>query len=60
MTGPVALLLRLFGRVPIAAVCFLLGAVLSRYGWLSAGRSSARDPEETLATRRARSGGHLL
>jgi Polysulphide reductase, NrfD len=55
MTGPVALLLRLFGRVPIAAVFFLLGAVLSRYGWLHAGRFSARDPEETLATQRARS-----
>jgi hypothetical protein len=52
MTGPVALLLRLFGQVPIAAVCFLLGAVLSRYGWLAAGRSSAHDPEELLATQR--------
>ncbi len=53
MTGPVPLLLRLFGRVPIAAVCFLLGAVLSRYGWLLAGRFSALDPEEALATQRA-------
>jgi formate-dependent nitrite reductase membrane component NrfD len=56
MTGPVALLLRLVGRVPIAAVCFLLGAVLSRYGWLSAGRLSALDPGEALAAQRARSG----
>lgn len=49
LTGPVALILRIFGRVPIAAVCFLIGAVLSRYGWVFAGRSSARDPEETIA-----------
>lgn len=55
LTGPVALLQRLFGRAPIAAVGFLLGAVLSRYGWLSAGRSSALDPGELLATQRARS-----
>ncbi len=53
MTGPVPLLLRLYGRVPIAAVCLLLGAVLSRYGWLFAGRFSALDPAETIATQRA-------
>ena len=27
------------------------GAVLSRYGWLHAGRMSARDPEETRTAR---------
>jgi len=36
----------------VADICFLLGAVLSRYGWLHAGRASARDPEETLAAQR--------
>jgi len=51
-TGPVALALRLGGWVPVAAVTFLAGAVLSRYGWLDAGRASARDPEETLAVQR--------
>jgi hypothetical protein len=51
-TGPATLALRLLGWVPPAAVCFLLGAVLSRYGWLQAGRASARDPEETLAVQR--------
>jgi hypothetical protein len=48
-TGPGTVALRLLGWVPAAAVCFLLGAVLSRYGWLHAGRASARDPAETLA-----------
>jgi hypothetical protein len=48
-TGPATLMLRIMGWREVAAVCFLLGAVLSRYGWLHAGRASARDPEETLA-----------
>jgi hypothetical protein len=44
--------LRLFGYVPVAAVCFVVGAVLSRYGWVFAGRFSAGDPEETIAAQR--------
>jgi len=51
-TGPATLVLRAVGWREVAAVCFLLGAVLSRYGWLHAGRASARDPEETLAAQR--------
>lgn len=51
-TGPATLVLRAVGWTEVAAVCFLLGAVLSRYGWLHAGRVSARDPEETLAVQR--------
>jgi hypothetical protein len=51
-TGPATLVLRIAGWTEAAAVCFLLGAVLSRYGWLHAGRASARDPEETLAAQR--------
>ena len=51
-TGPATLVLRAVGWTEVAAVCFLLGAVLSRYGWLHAGRVSARDPEETLAAQR--------
>jgi formate-dependent nitrite reductase membrane component NrfD len=50
LTGPVPLILRIFDLVPIAGVCFLVGAVSSRYGWVLAGRFSARDPEETIAT----------
>ena len=48
-TGPATLVFRALGWMEVAAVCFLAGAVLSRYGWLHAGRVSARDPEETLA-----------
>jgi hypothetical protein len=48
-TGPVALIARLLGWVPLAPLVFLIGAILSRYGWLAAGRFSARDPEETFA-----------
>lgn len=42
LAGPVSLLLRLFGQIPYAAAAFLLGAVLSRFGWLAAGRRSVR------------------
>ena len=50
LTGPVPLVMRIVGWVPIAAVCFLIGAVSSRYGWVLAGRFSARDPTETIAS----------
>ena len=52
LTGPVPLIARIFGWVPVAAVCFLIGAVSSRYGWVLAGRFSARDPEEVIATQK--------
>lgn len=50
LTGPVPLVARIFGWVTIAGICFLIGAVSSRYGWIFAGRLSARDTEETIAT----------
>jgi formate-dependent nitrite reductase membrane component NrfD len=52
LTGPGALLLRLAGVVPAAAVALIAGAILSRYGWLLAGHHSALDPEETLSAQR--------
>ena len=52
MTGPVSLVLRLSGFITAAAACFVIGAICSRYGWLLAGRASARDPEETLSAQR--------
>src|SRR5262245_61952922 len=54
LTGPVVFVLLLLGLVPVAAGGFLLGAVLSRYGWVLAGRFSASDPEETIAMQRPR------
>ena len=44
LTGLVPLVFRLAGQVPAAAICFLIGALCSRYGWLAAGRENARTP----------------
>jgi hypothetical protein len=49
LTGPVSLILRLLSWVPLAAACLLTGALVSRYGWISAGRASAGDLRETVA-----------
>lgn len=48
LSGPLALALRLSGLVPAAAVSFVLGALLSRFGWIMAGRASALDPAAAL------------
>jgi formate-dependent nitrite reductase membrane component NrfD len=50
LEGPVALAVRiLWGRLPagreVAAICFLVGALLSRYAWIWAGHASGQDPE---------------
>jgi polysulfide reductase-like protein len=55
--GPVSLLLRIFAAsVPggrrAAAVAFLVGALVSRYGWILAGHSSARDPQALFELQR--------
>jgi hypothetical protein len=48
LTGPVPLVLRILfarsfaGRL-VASICFILGALLSRYAWIAAGRASSRD-----------------
>jgi hypothetical protein len=52
LSGPLALLLRAFGLVPLAGISFLLGALLTRFGWLSAGQVCACDPEAVLAAQR--------
>lgn len=52
LAGPVALGLRLGGLVPWAAGAFLAGALLSRFGWVAAGRASGRDPEAVFAAER--------
>jgi hypothetical protein len=46
LTGPASLVLRVAGLLALAAACFVIGAVISRYGWLAAGRFSARDPDQ--------------
>jgi len=57
LAGPGSLALRLAGWVPAAAAAFLLGALVSRYAWLEAGRASGVDPEATLAAQATPSGG---
>ena len=52
LAGPIPLALRFFGAVPLAAISFLLGALISRFGWLAVGRISGRDPESVFASQR--------
>ena len=52
LTGPLSLALRFFGVIPLAAISFLLGALVSRFGWLAAGKISARDPEAVFASQK--------
>lgn len=50
LAGPGALVLYLLGLPLAGAGTFLVGALVSRFGWLAAGRASARDPEATFAS----------
>jgi formate-dependent nitrite reductase membrane component NrfD len=52
LTGPIALVLRFFGAIPLAAISFLLGALVSRFGWLAVGKISGRDPEAVFASQK--------
>src|SRR6267142_856322 len=50
LAGPVSLLLRIFwaqnsGARQAAALCFIAGALITRYAWIAAGRVSSRDPQ---------------
>jgi hypothetical protein len=49
LNGPIALVLRLIGLIPLAAVAFLLGALISRFGWIAVGKVSGCDPEAVFA-----------
>jgi len=58
LAGPVSLLLRIFwGHSPgvryLAALCFIAGALISRYAWVAAGRVSSRDPQALFQIQRA-------
>jgi formate-dependent nitrite reductase membrane component NrfD len=50
LSGPLALVLRLTNFVPLAAISFLVGALISRFGWISAGKVSGNDPEAVFAS----------
>jgi hypothetical protein len=49
-TGPIPLVLRFFGAIPLAAISFLVGALVSRFGWIAVGKISGRDPESVFAS----------
>jgi hypothetical protein len=50
--GPLALVLRFFGFIPLAAISFLAGALVSRIGWIAVGKVSGSDPEAVFASQR--------
>jgi hypothetical protein len=52
LTGPLAIILRLLGLVPFAALSFLIGALVSRIGWIAVGKVSGSDPESVFAAER--------
>src|SRR5436305_11200891 len=52
LNGPLAVVLRFFGFIPSAAISFLAGALLSRIGWIAAGKISGADPEAVFASQR--------
>jgi formate-dependent nitrite reductase membrane component NrfD len=52
LEGPLAILFRAFAGPLVAAGSFILGALLTRFGWLAAGRKSAKDPEAVFAGQR--------
>ena len=51
-SGPLPIIFRVTNLVPFAAASFLLGALISRFGWISAGRISGADPEAVFASQR--------
>jgi formate-dependent nitrite reductase membrane component NrfD len=57
LAGPTSLLLRIFlghssAARYLAAVCFIIGALISRYAWIGAGRLSSRDPQALFRIQR--------
>jgi hypothetical protein len=50
LNGPLAIVLRLFGLIPFAALSFLIGALVSRFGWIWVGKISGSDPEAVFAS----------
>ena len=52
LPGRSPLVLRFFGAIPLAAISFLLGASVSRFGWIAVGKVSGRDPEAVFASQK--------
>jgi formate-dependent nitrite reductase membrane component NrfD len=56
LTGPLAFVLRLLGLIPFAAISFLIGSLVSRFGWIMVGKVSGSDPEAVFASQNGRVG----
>ncbi len=54
LTGPLPLVFRFFGFIPGAAISFLLGALVSRIGWMAVGKISGADPVSVFAAEQLR------
>ncbi len=52
LSGPLSLVLVSVGWMQAAAVAFMLGSLLSRFGWVQAGKQSSKDPEAVFASQR--------
>jgi Polysulphide reductase, NrfD len=52
LNGPLAIVFRLFGLVSFAAISFLIGSLISRFGWIAVGKVSGSDPESVFAAER--------
>ena len=52
LTGPLAFVFRLLGLIPLAAISFLFGALISRFGWIAVGKVSGCDPEAVFASQK--------
>jgi formate-dependent nitrite reductase membrane component NrfD len=52
LSGPLALVLRLTGLIPLAAISFLVGALVSRFGWIAVGKVCGCDPEAVFASQK--------
>jgi hypothetical protein len=52
LNGPLAIVLRFLGLIPFAAISFLIGALISRFGWIAVGKVSGSDPESVFAAER--------
>jgi formate-dependent nitrite reductase membrane component NrfD len=48
LSGPVPLVLRLFGKRKAAAASSLVGSLITRFAWVEAGKWSAADPRAAL------------
>lgn len=52
LSGPLSIILRLTSIIPFAAIAFLAGSLISRFGWIEVGRVSGRDPEAVFASQK--------